>query len=125
MVAAIDYVHHAIPPGALILVDHETRETLEYYLGRDDKNLDASAKRSDELYLGGYRVVMPREYEWAFQVDKLPARIAELEQELRPVQGPLWIVSASWFQEPLASRLPKQLFAAREFGRISVVTPRH
>jgi hypothetical protein len=122
MVAAIDYIHRAIPPEAPILVDVETRETLEYYLGKDDKNLDASAKRSAEEYLGGYRVLMPREYEWAFRVDGLPTRIAELEQEHRVFQGPPWIVSVSWFQEPLASRLPKQLdFPAKEFGRISVV----
>jgi hypothetical protein len=121
MVAAIDYIHRAIPPGAPILVDIETRETLEYYLGKGDKNLDASASRSAQEYLGGYRVMTPREYVWAFRVEELPARIAELEQE-HQFQDPISIVSVSWFQEPLASRLPKQPgFSAKEFGRISVI----
>jgi hypothetical protein len=122
MVAAIEYIRRAIPPGAPILVDVETRETLEYYLGKDDKNLDSFAKRStEEEYLGGYRVLTPRDYEWAFRVEELPARIAELEQE-HQFQDPIRIVSVSWFQEPLASRLPKQPgFSAKEFGRISVV----
>jgi hypothetical protein len=123
MTSAIEYLRRTITPGTPLLVDIETRETLEYYLAKNDKDLEISAKRGVEEWLGGYRVVTPRELVWAFRATELPSQAANSAQELGLHPGdPFWVVSASWLDEPLASRLSTQRkCAAKEFGRISVI----
>jgi hypothetical protein len=121
MTAAIEYLHRMVPPGGPLFVDLETRETLEYYLARDDTNLDVSHKDFKEWWLGGYRVVLIPV--WAFQPDGLLEQVKEFARaQGLPPNDSAWIVSTGWSLPWLSSRLPpKSDLDAKGFGRISVI----
>ena len=108
MTAAIAYLGRMVPKGSPLFVDFETREVLSYYLARNDVSLDAlQYKAGVEERLGDYRVAVPKEYVWAFQSDEVLEQVAESARLLRvPPHDPLWIISASWQEPSLASRLP-------------------
>jgi glucuronoarabinoxylan endo-1,4-beta-xylanase len=123
MTAAIEYINRRVPRGAPLFVDYETREQLRYYLARDDANLDTfSSEAGVEERLGGYRVVVPRKYVWAFSPDEALEQVADSAEALGVPPGePLWLVSAAWLGPSFASRLPARGGRdAKEFGRISV-----
>ncbi len=128
MTAAIAYVRGMVPKGSPLFVDFETREVLSYYLGRNDASLDNSQyKAGVEERLGDYRVAVPKEYVWAFQPDEVPEQVAESARSLGvPPHDPLWVMSASWLDPSLASRLPAtEDRDEKEFGRISVIKMSH
>ena len=124
MTAAIEYVKRMIPRGAALFVDYETREVLRYYLARNDKSLDTlHYKGGAQEWFGGYRVVVPRKYVWAFPADDVLEQVNESARALgAPPGDPLWIVSSAWLEPSLASRLPAGADRnSKEFGRISVI----
>jgi hypothetical protein len=127
MTAAIEYLRQAVPQGAPLFVDYDTRDVLSYYLARNDASLDAlRSKRVIEENIGGYRVVIPRIHSTAFRPDNALDEVAESARALGvPPGDPLWVVSTTWVWIPsLASRLPTEGYRAidaKEFGRISVI----
>jgi len=124
MNAAIEYVGRMIPRGAPLFVDHETRVVLRYYLSRNDTSLDTLRSEGGvEERLGGYRVVVPIRHVWAFRPDEALEQVTESARALGvPPGDPLWVVSASWLEPSLASRLPvEEDRDVKEFGRISVI----
>src|SRR5208282_2875111 len=124
MTAAIEYIGRTVPRGAPLFVDYETRQVLRYYLARNDTSLDTlRSKAGVEDWLGGYRVVLPRKYVWAFAADEMLGQVNESARKLGvPLGDPLWIISAAWFEPSLASRLPAGGDRdVKEFGRISVI----
>jgi glucuronoarabinoxylan endo-1,4-beta-xylanase len=128
MNAAIEYIKRMIPPGSPLFVDHETREVLRYYLRRNDKGVDnVRVKAGVEERVGGYRVVVPMRYVWAFHPDEALEQAAESARALGVPPGePVWVVSASWLEPSLASRLPvEDNRDVKEFGRISVIRVSH
>ncbi len=124
MTAAIEYVKATVPQGTPLFVDYETRDELRYYLTRNDTNLDTVRFNAGvEERLGGYRVVVPRGYVWSFRSNEVLKQVTESARALGvPGGDPLWVVSTSWTEPPLASRPPaggdRQV---KEFGRISVI----
>lgn len=124
MNAAIAYVGWMVPRGSPLFVDDETRDVLRYYLARNDGSLDTFRSRAGiEEWLGGYRVIEPTKYTWAFRPNRLIEQVTESERALGvPPGDPLWVVSAALGDSSLASRLPPGGDRdAREFGRISVI----
>lgn len=119
MTAAIGYIHRAIPRGSALFVDGETRYMLEYYLTRDDAKFDAA----NQQWLGGYRVVGPRQYEWAFQPAQLRQQISQSGKALDLSScSCAWVISVSWEGYPLASQLPKaDNFDVKQFGSIGIL----
>ncbi|MGA8151714.1 MAG: glycosyltransferase family 39 protein [Terriglobales bacterium] len=124
MTAAIEYIRRMIPPGTPVFVDYETRHVLRYYLARNDPRLDTLLPNSEvEESLGGYRVVIPKEYVWAFRPNDVLEQVNESAGALGVAPGsPLWIITTAWLDPSLASRLPMGGdLDAEEFGRISVI----
>ena len=128
MTAAIEYVRRMVPRESPLFVDYETRQVLWYYLARNDTKLGHFALQSRvEERLGDYRVVVPREYVWAFRPDEVLEQVTESARALRvPPPDPLYILSAAWLEPSLASRLPARRDRdVKEFGRISVIKVSH
>ncbi len=128
MNAAIEYVDRMIPRGAPLFVDHETREVLRYYLTRNDTSFGTSrSKAGVEEWLGGYRVVVPIKYVWAFRPDEVLEQVHESARTLGvPPSDPLWVFSTPWLEPSLASRLPvEENRDVKEFGRISLIKASH
>ena len=124
MTSAVEYIRRTIPPGTPLFVDYETRKLLKFYLASNDNRLDTLRFRDQvEEQLGGYRVVVPKEYVWAFRPDKVLGQVAESGWRLGIRTGdPFWIVSVAWLEPSLASRLPAMgNCEVKEFGRISVI----
>jgi hypothetical protein len=124
MTRAIGYLGRTVPPGTPLFVDSETRETLRYYLTRYDLKLDTFRLTNPvEEQLGNYRVVVPPMHVWEFESGEALEEIAQAAQAVGvPPADPLWIVSASWLDPPLASRLPAVgSRAVKVFGRISFI----
>jgi hypothetical protein len=123
MYTAMEYIRGVVPPGATLFVDYETREVLEYYLARGDKQLDRFRHKGVEEWLGGYRVVVPAKYLWAFRPDGVQEQIHESGEALGARSGdPVWVVSDAWVEAPLASRISTDgVSVLKQFGRISVI----
>jgi hypothetical protein len=132
MDSAVEYVGRTVPLGAALFVDQETYELLTYYLGRNDPNIQTlqvdpniqtqQVRPDTEEPIGGYRLVIPK-LVWAFRPNEVLEQVSQSAKELGvPPSEPLWIVSVSWAEPSLASRLPAgQNREVREFGRISVI----
>jgi hypothetical protein len=122
MTAAIEFVDRTVPRGAPLFADYETLYVLKYYLARDDTNQGALRSEKEER-LGGYRIVTPREWVWAFRPNEVLDQVNESAQAIGVRPGdPLWVISAAWTEPSLASRLASgQNRESREFGRISVI----
>ncbi len=124
MTAAIEYVGRMVPPGAPLFVDYQTRQLLRYYLARNNTTLDAlRSKEGVEEQLGSYRVVVPKQYVWAFRPDEVLEQVTDSARTLgMPPSDPLWVFSAAWGEPSLGSRLPTEgNREVKEFGRISVI----
>jgi len=123
MTAAAHYLVRTIPHGAPLFVDGQTHPVLRYYLGRNDPSLGSLRYDPSGERIGGYLVVPPRRYVWAFSPKEVLAQVNDSAQALGvPPRDPLWIVSAAWTDPPLASRLPAGgRRDGKEFGRISVI----
>ncbi|MGB9433545.1 MAG: glycosyltransferase family 39 protein [Candidatus Acidiferrum sp.] len=127
MTTAIEYVCRMVPRTSPLFVDGHTFNTLTYYLGRNDMNLDAwpGAQWDGKERIGGYRVVVvvPDLKSVAFRPEEALDQVAESARALGvPSSDPLWIVSTAWQEASLASRLPAgRELDAKEFGRISVI----
>jgi hypothetical protein len=122
---AIQYVHQMIPVGSTLFVDGSTRAELEYYLARNDQELDAARTKPMAEWLGGYRVVVPKHFVWLFLPDEVFEQVNESAQALHVPSGDsLWIFSTAWGPS-LASRLPHGMDCeVKEFGRTSVIKMR-
>jgi hypothetical protein len=124
MTAAIEYVDRKVPRGSLLFVDEETRWVLRYYLARNDTSLDILGSETGvKERLGGYVVVVPRMYVWAFRPDEALEQVTESARALGvPPGDPLWVVSSACLAPPLASQLPAGGDRdVKEFGHISVI----
>ena len=124
MTAAIRYISKMVPSGTPLFVDQETGQELRYYLARNEADPDISnSKTAIERQLGHWRVVEPKTPVWAFSPDETLDRVTELAEAVSvPPNDPVWVVSVSWLESPLASRLPPGTNRdVKEFGRISVI----
>ncbi|MGH9503927.1 MAG: glycosyltransferase family 39 protein [Terriglobales bacterium] len=138
MTAALNYVRQTVPKGALLFLDTDTREILEYYLERDDRSLDTLRSEAEvEEQLGGYRSIVlvesitksiiqdPR----LATTDFAPHPNESMEQVVRsaralgvPLGDPVWVFSVAWKEPPMALQLkPENDREIKEFGQISVV----
>ena len=128
MTAAIEYIVRVVPKGARLFVDGETFNLLAYYLAGNDTTLDRwpGPQWNTEQQMGDYRVVVVvpgKESVIHFRDDEALDQVNESARvlEVSPID-PLWVVSVSWFQKSLASRIPTGGdLDAKEFGRISVI----
>lgn len=128
MTAAVEYIGRMVPQGMPLFVDYETRQILTYYLAGNDRSLDIlRSKERAEEQLGGNRVVVPKEYVWAFHPDEVLEQVADSARTQGvPPGDPLWMLSVAWLEPSLASRLPVVgNREVREFGRISVIKVSH
>jgi 4-amino-4-deoxy-L-arabinose transferase-like glycosyltransferase len=128
MTTAIEYVCRIVPRESPLFVDGQTFNSLTYYLGRNDRNLDAwpGAQWNGKERLGGYHVVVvvpEQESVVFFRPEKALDQVVESARVLGvPSSDPLWVVSTAWQEAALASRLPAgRERDAKEFGRISVI----
>jgi 4-amino-4-deoxy-L-arabinose transferase-like glycosyltransferase len=124
MRAAIVYVHGMVPRGSPLFVDDETRLVLRYYLAANYASLDTSRSRTGiEEQLGGYRVVVPKKFTWAFRPNEVIEQVTDSARAMSvPAGDPLWCVSDAWQDPSLASRLPAGRYRdVKEFGRITVI----
>lgn len=122
MQEAMATLRRMAPPGSPLFVDYETREVLGYYLGRNQPDTRIS-HAGEEALLGGYRVAVPENFQWAFDAQNVRSDLQQWASSQHLATGtPVWIVSSSWFEAPLAVRTPPRAdVAARVFGRISVM----
>lgn len=123
MAAAIRCLHEDAPVGSVIVVDYETFAVLRYYLAADTRTLHWMRTAAKiEANLGGYRVVAPKPYVWAFDSEAIIQISHRAEALGLSSADPFWIVSVAWGQPSLASRLLPSVYSDYEdFGCISLI----
>jgi hypothetical protein len=124
MTAAINYIHHTVPPGAVLFVDDESRFVLKYYLARNDQNPEMHSLRWEpEEQFGGYRITSPNRYTWAFNPLEVTNQVAKLQETATGFRtNSLWIISVAWQESALASRCSFGTgYDVQQFGRINVI----
>jgi 4-amino-4-deoxy-L-arabinose transferase-like glycosyltransferase len=128
MRAAVNYINSAVPAGAPLFVDEQTRLELSYYLGRDDASLDRYDRHLDnEQVLNGHRIISPGN-SWMFSLGQPLTQIDQSAQAAGVAPGsPIWIVSLQHPKPiPLASALPPGTSSnARAWGGVSVIEAVH
>jgi hypothetical protein len=120
MTAAVDYIRHTVPAGTPLFTDDQSRSVFRYYLAQDETHPGRPDKAE---WVGGYRLMALSKHVWSFQGDTALAQAQEAARSAGvPGGDPLWIVSTSWMDSPLASRLScGQPCQGKEFGRVSII----
>jgi len=80
--------------------------------------LDSFRSKEVEEWLGGYRVVVPKKWLWAFSPDDAIEQVDESARAVGvPPGDPIWVFSNAWVEESLASPLSNQRDRdTKEFG---------
>ncbi len=120
---AIGEIHRDVPAGSTLFVDYSTRPELEYYLAKNDPQVDALHRRPTTEWLGGYRVVVPEDFLWSFKPSEVLAQINESANALHLSSGePVWIFSTGWLEpSPLRRLSPALVSSEKEFGHTSLI----
>ncbi len=120
---AVRDIHRDIPAGSTLFVDYSTRAELEYYLAKNDPQLDALHGRPTVEWLGGYRVVVPENYLWSFKSGEVLPQMNKAAGVLHLSSSqPLWIFWTGWVEASLVSGLsPGLVSSAKEFGHTSLI----
>jgi hypothetical protein len=104
MIAGVAYLRSSIPPGSLILADHETARLLCFYLpGRHDLPMEANFDDPQGAMAGPYRVVWRS---WDFgEVNQFLEDLASVRRERGLSRdAPVWIVDGG-FDNGLDARI--------------------
>jgi len=121
MSKAVKYIRRSIPPGALLLVDHQTSQMLGYYLGKDQViPFNEPQPRQDflEYPYGGYRVVSSKQ--WDFNAASFKNELGRMREAYGVKPGEtVWVVDAGWgvnLYAELAWWFPQLSLPGRMFG---------
>jgi hypothetical protein len=129
MRAAVNYINGAVPAGAPLFVDEQTRLELSYYLGRDDASLDRFDRHVDnDQVLNGHRIISSPGNSWMFSLGQPLTLIDRSAQAAGVAPGSsIWIVSLQYPKPiPLASVLPPATSSnAKAWGGVSVIEAVH
>ena len=120
------YIRRSIPPGTLLLVDHQTSQMLGYYLGKDQViPFNEPQPRQDflEYPYGGYRVVSSKQ--WDFNAASFKNELGRMRESYGVKPGEtVWVVDAGWgvnLYTELSWRFPHLYLPGLMFGTHIVV----